>query len=57
MKKKYRVWRVVINVLGHHLAVRCRHDTDNLSEVRAYYMEQRAYTALLYRILLTFKNK
>ena len=21
MKKKYRVWRVVINVLGHHLAV------------------------------------
>lgn len=38
MRKKYRVWRVVINVLGHHLEVRCRHDTDNLSEIRAYYM-------------------
>lgn len=39
MRKKYRVWRVVINVLGHHLAARCRHDTDNLNEVREYYMK------------------
>lgn len=36
-RKKYRVWRVVIRVFGHYMAIRCRHDTDNLQEVRDRY--------------------
>ena len=36
-KKKYRVWRVVIEVYGHKLTLRCRNDTDNLQDVRNYY--------------------
>lgn len=41
MRKKYRVWRVVISVLGEYIAIRCRHDTDDLQQVRDYY--QRVY--------------
>lgn len=41
MRKKYRVWRVVIRVFDHSMAIRVLHDTDNLQDIREYY--QRVY--------------
>ena len=36
-KHRYRVWRVIVRKGDIHLIIRCRHDTDNLDEVRASY--------------------